>query len=72
MPALILPLVDAAPHLPARGALRALLPNVLFFAREGLLVARVLEAAAALTATVRSFALGFRPEPSVWEVIAAA
>ena len=36
------------------------------------LVARVLEVAAALTAAVPCFKLGFRPEPSVWEVIAAA
>jgi hypothetical protein len=61
-----------ASPLPARRALTALLPNVLFFAREGELVARVLEIAAALTAAAPSFALGFRPEPSVWEVIAAA
>jgi hypothetical protein len=62
----------AAAPLPARRALTALLPNVLFFAQEGDLVARVLEVAAALTAAVPSFALGFRPDPSVWEVIAAA
>jgi hypothetical protein len=61
-----------ASPLPARRALTALLPNVLFFTREGELVARVLEIAAALTAAAPSFALGFRPEPSVWEVIAAA
>ena len=62
----------AASPLPPRRGLTALLPNVLFFAREGALVARVLEVATALTAAVPSFALGFRPEPSVWEVIAAA
>ena len=50
----------------------ALLPNVLFFATGPELVARVLEVTAELTAAVPSFALGFRPEPSVWEVIAAA
>ena len=61
-----------ASPLPARRALTALLPNVLFFARDGTLVARVLEVAAALTTAVPSFALDFRPEPSVWEVIAAA
>ena len=61
-----------ASPLPARRALSALLPNVLFFAREPELVARVLEVASGLTAAVPSFALGFRPEPSVWEVIAAA
>jgi hypothetical protein len=61
-----------ASPLPARRALSALLPNVLFFARQRELVARVLEVAAALTSAVPSFALGFRPEPSVWEVIAAA
>ena len=62
----------AASPLTARGALTALLPNVLFFATGPALVARVLEVAAELTAAVPSFALGFRPEPSVWEVIAAA
>jgi hypothetical protein len=61
----------AAP-LSARSALTALLPNVLFFVRDSALVARVFEVAAALTVAVPSFALGFRPEPSVWEVIAAA
>ena len=61
-----------ASRLPTRRALSALLPNVLFFARDGELVARVLEVAAALIAAAPSFALGFRPEPSVWEVIAAA
>jgi hypothetical protein len=62
----------AASPLTARGALTALLPNVLFFATGPDLVARVLEVTAELTAAVPSFALGFRPEPSVWEVIAAA
>ena len=62
---------SAAPLTPAR-ALTALLPNVLFFATEPDLVARVLEVTAELTAAVPCFALGFRPEPSVWEVIAAA
>jgi hypothetical protein len=61
-----------ASPLRAGGALTALLPNVLFFARQREPVARVLEVAAALTSAVPSFALGFRPEPSVWEVIAAA
>ena len=57
---------------PRARALTALLPNVLFFAPGPDLVARVLEVTAELTAAVPSFALGFRPEPSVWEVIAAA
>jgi hypothetical protein len=61
-----------AVSLTARRALTALLPNVLFFATEPALVARVLEITAALTAAVPCFTLGFRPEPSVWEVIAAA
>jgi hypothetical protein len=61
----------AAPLTPRR-ALAALLPNVLFFATEPDPVARVLEITAALTASVPCFALGFRPESSVWEVIAAA
>jgi hypothetical protein len=56
----------------AREALTVLLPNVLFFATGPALVARVLEVAAELTARVPCFTLGFRPEPSVWEVIAVA
>jgi hypothetical protein len=55
-----------------RGALASLLPNVLFFASEPALVARVLEVAAALVERVPCFALGFRPEASVWEAIHAA
>jgi hypothetical protein len=62
---------EASP-LPARRALTTLLAHVLFFARQRELVADVLHVAAALSAAVPSFALGFRPEPSVWEVIAAA
>ena len=62
----------AVEALTARRALTALLPNVLFFATEPALVGRVLEITAELTAAVPCFALGFRPEPSVWEVIAAA
>jgi hypothetical protein len=62
----------AVEALTARRALTALLPNVLFFATEPELVGGVLEITAELTAAVPCFALGFRPEPSVWEVIAAA
>lgn len=60
----------AATPLSARRALEALLPNVLFFAAEPSLVRRVLDVAAAVVESVPCFALGFRPEPSVWEVVA--
>jgi hypothetical protein len=59
---------QATPLTP-RQALASLLPNVLFFAAEPALVARVLEVAAALVARVPCFCLGFRPEASVWEAI---
>lgn len=62
----------AATPLSRRRALTALLPNVLFFAAEPALVARVLDVAAELVARVPCFALGFRPDPSVWEVIERA
>jgi hypothetical protein len=62
----------AATPLTALRALQTLLPNVLFFAAEPGLVARVLDVAAELVASVPCFALGFRPEPAVWEVIAGA
>jgi len=59
----------AATPVTPRAALAALLPNVLFFAAEPALVARVLDVAAALVEAVPCFALGFRPEASVWEAI---
>lgn len=62
----------AATPLTARQALQTLLPNVLFFAAEPGLVRRVLEVAAAAVEAVPCFALGFRPEAAVWEVIAGA
>ena len=62
----------AATPLTARRALQTLLPNVLFFAAEPALVKRVLDVAAAVVKAVPCFALGFRPEPAVWEVIAGA
>jgi len=62
----------ATTPLTPRRALESLLPNVLFFAAEPALVARVLEVAAALVERVPCFALGFRPEASVWEAIHAA
>ena len=55
-----------------RRALASLLPNVLFFAAEPSLVARVLDVAAGLVERVPCFALGFRPEASVWEAIVDA
>ena len=62
----------AATPLTPRQALQSLLPNVLFFAAEPALVARVLEVAGALVERVPCFALGFRPEASVWETIHGA
>ena len=62
----------ATTALTPRRALASLLPNVLFFAAEPALVARVLDVAADLVARVPCFALGFRPEPSVWEAIERA
>ena len=61
-----------ATPLTARRALERLLPNVLFFAAEPGLVGRVLDVAAEVAAAVPCFALGFRPEPDVWEVVAGA
>jgi hypothetical protein len=58
----------AIPLMP-RQALAALLPNVLFFAAEPALVARVFDVAAGLVERVPCFTLGFRPEASVWEAI---
>lgn len=62
----------AATPLPPRRALVSLLPNVLFFAAEPALVARVLDVAADLVRRVPCYMLGFRPEPSVWEAIHGA
>jgi hypothetical protein len=45
---------------------------VLFFAAAPPLVARVLDVAAALVERVPCFALGFRPDASVWEAIERA
>ena len=59
----------AATPLAPRRALAALLPNVLFFAAEPALVARLLDVAAGLVEGVPCFALDFRPEASVWEAI---
>jgi hypothetical protein len=62
----------AAVALSGRHALAALLPNVLFFAAEPGLVARVLDLAAAVVGAVPCFTLGFRPDPGVWEVVRGA
>jgi hypothetical protein len=59
----------ATTPLTSRRALQSLLPNVLFFAAEPGLVARVLAVAADLVERVPCHALGFRPEISVWEAI---
>lgn len=52
-----------------RRALEQLLPNVLFFAKEAELTARVLGISADLLEAVPCFALSFRPDPGFWEVI---
>jgi hypothetical protein len=52
-----------------RQALERLLPNVLFFAREADLTARVFAIAGALVEAVPSFDLTFRLDADFWEVI---
>jgi hypothetical protein len=52
-----------------RRALERLLPNVLFFARDTELVARVLDVAAELADAVPCFDLSFRLDPGFWEAI---
>jgi hypothetical protein len=59
----------AVEPLARRQALARLLPNVLFFAREGGLPARVFGVAADLVETVPCFDLSFRPDPGFWEAI---
>ena len=51
-------------------ALARLLPDVLFFAREADVTARVFGIAADLVEAVPCFELMFRPDPGFWEVIA--
>jgi len=55
-----------------RSALERLLPNVLFFAREGDLPGRAFGIAADLIEAVPTFDLLFRRDPGFWEVIANA
>jgi hypothetical protein len=55
-----------------RQALERLLPNVLFFAREPALTARVLSIAADLVETVPCFDLTFRLDAGFWEVVERA
>jgi hypothetical protein len=52
-----------------RHALERLLPNVVFFARDADLTARVLGIAADLVEVVPCFDLFFRPDAGFWEVI---
>jgi hypothetical protein len=59
----------AAEAIGSRQALERLLPNVMFFARETDLTARVLGISAKLVETVRCFDLSFRPDPGFWEVV---
>jgi hypothetical protein len=58
-----------ATRLTPRQAVERLLPNVVFFARDADLTARVLEIAAELVDAVPSFDLAFRPDAGFWEVI---
>ena len=53
----------------ARQALERLLPNVVFFAREADLTARVFRISADLVEAVPCFDLFFRRDPGFWEVI---
>jgi hypothetical protein len=62
----------AAAPLSRRQALAHLLPNVLFFATEPALVARVLDVASALVAAVPCWRLSFRRDPGFWDVVAPA
>ncbi len=55
-----------------RRALERLLPNVLFFARDPELTARVLDIAGELVEAVPCFDLSFRLDPGFWEVIERA
>jgi hypothetical protein len=50
-------------------AVRALLPNVLFFAHDQELVGRVFDIACELAAQVPVRRLTFAPDPRVWEMI---
>jgi len=59
----------AAEALRPRQALERLLPNVVFFAREADLTARVFRIAAGLVEAVPCFDLFFRPDPGFWEVV---
>jgi len=52
-----------------RRAIERLLPNVVFFARDPDLTARVLSIAADLVEVVPCFDLAFRRDPGFWEVI---
>lgn len=52
-----------------RQAIERLLPNVLFFAREADLTARVLSIAADLVEAVPCFDLSFRRDPGFWEAV---
>lgn len=60
----------AADRVTPRQALRRLLPNVLFFAREPELTGRVLALAGDLVDAVPCFDLSFRLDAGFWEVIA--
>lgn len=56
-------------EIPPRRALERLLPNVVFFARDRDLTARVLSIAADLVEARPCFDLTFRRDPGFWEVI---
>jgi hypothetical protein len=62
----------ATAPLTRRQALGHLLPNVLFFAADPALTARVLDVAASLVAAVPCYRLSFRRDPGFWAVVRAA
>jgi hypothetical protein len=55
--------------LKAKQALERLLPNIIFFAKEPRMTARLLAVATALVESVPCFDLTFLPDPDLWEVI---
>lgn len=60
----------ATAPLTRRQALGHLLPNVLFFAADPVLTARVLDVAARLVDAVPCYRLSFRRDPGFWELVA--
>lgn len=59
----------AVEALKPRRALERLLPNVMFFAKEPELTARILDISADLVEAVPCFDLSFLPDPAFWKVV---